>query len=30
MRNFAKLPVNNFQWIEYTCQLNKDFIKEYN
>ena len=22
--------VNNFEWIEYTCQFNKDFIKNYN
>ena len=24
-----KLPVNNFEWIEYTSQLNEDFIKSY-
>ena len=22
-----KLPVNNFEWIKYTSQINKDFIK---
>ena len=22
--------VNNFEWIKYTCQFNKDFIKNYN
>ena len=25
-----KLPVNNFEWIEDTSQLNKSFIKNYN
>ena len=25
-----KLPVNKFEWIEKTSQLNKDFIKNYN
>ena len=25
-----KLPVNNFEWIEDTSQLNEDFIKNYN
>ena len=25
-----KLPVNNFEWIKYTSQLNEDFIKSYN
>ena len=25
-----KLPVNNFEWIEYTSQFNEDFIKTYN
>ena len=25
-----KLPVNNFQWIKNTSQLNEDFIKNYN
>ena len=25
-----KLPVNNFEWIEDTSQLNKNFIKNYN
>ena len=25
-----KLPVNNFQCIEDTCQFNEDFIKSYN
>ena len=25
-----KLPVNNFEWIEETCQFNDDFIKNYN
>ena len=25
-----KLPVNNFEWIKYTSQLNEDFIKNYN
>ena len=25
-----KLPVNNFQWIEYNSQFNKDFIKTIN
>ena len=25
-----KLPVDNFEWIKYTFQLNKDFIKNYN
>ena len=24
------LPVNNFEWIKDTCQLNEDFIKDYN
>ena len=24
------LPVNNFEWIKDTSQLNKDFIKNYN
>ena len=24
------LPVNNFEWIEDTTQLNEDFIKNYN
>ena len=23
-----KLPVNNFAWIKYTYQFNKDFIKK--
>ena len=23
-----KLPVNNFEWIKYTSQLNEDFIKK--
>ena len=25
-----KLPVNNFEWIKDTSQLNEDFIKKYN
>ena len=25
-----KLPVNNFDWIKDTSQLNEDFIKKYN
>ena len=25
-----KLPVNNFEWIKYTCQYNEDCIKNYN
>ena len=25
-----KLPVNNFEWIKDTCQLNEDFIRAYN
>ena len=25
-----KLPVIDFEWIEYTSQLNEDFIKNYN
>ena len=25
-----KLPINNFEWIEDTSQLNEDFIKNYN
>ena len=25
-----KLLVNNFEWIEDTCQFNKDFVKNYN
>ena len=25
-----KCPVNNFEWIEDTCQINEDFIKNYN
>ena len=25
-----KLPVNKFEWIEYTPQFNNDFIKNYN
>ena len=25
-----KLPVNKFEWIEYTSLFNKDFIKIYN
>ena len=25
-----KLPVNNFGWIKYTFQFDKDFIKNYN
>ena len=25
-----KLPVNNFEWIEDTFQINEDFIKPYN
>ena len=25
-----KLPVNNFQWIKDTFQINEDFIKNYN
>ena len=25
-----KLPVNKFEWIEYTFQFNKDFTKNYN
>ena len=25
-----KFPVNNFEWIKYTPQLNDDFIKNYN
>ena len=25
-----KLPVNNFEWIEYTYQFNEDFIQKYN
>ena len=24
-----KLPVNNFEWIEGTSELNEDFIKKY-
>ena len=27
---FQKLPVNNFEWIEDTSQVNEDFIKSYN
>ena len=27
---FQKLPVNNFEWIEDTSQINEDFIKSYN
>ena len=30
MGNVAKLPVNNFEWIEDTSQFNEDFIKNYN
>ena len=25
-----KLPVNNFEWIKNTSQLNEDFIRNYN
>ena len=25
-----KLPVNNFEWIKNTSQVNEDFIKNYN
>ena len=25
---FQKLPVNNFEWIEDTSQINEDFINE--
>ena len=25
-----KLPVNNFEWIKDTSQLNENFIKSYN
>ena len=25
-----KCPVNNFEWLKDTSQLNKDFIKNYN
>ena len=25
-----KLPVNKFEWIEGTSQVNEDFIKNYN
>ena len=25
-----KLPVNNFEWIKDTCQLNENFIKSNN
>ena len=25
-----KLPVNTFEWIQETSQLNEDFIKNYN
>ena len=25
-----KLPVNNFEWLKDTSQVNKDFIKSYN
>ena len=25
-----KLPVNNFEWIKDTSQINEDFIKSYN
>ena len=25
-----KLPVHNFEWIEYTSQFNEDFIKDFN
>ena len=28
--NGQKLPVNNFEWIEDTSQMNKSFIKNYN
>ena len=28
--NVAKLPANNFKWIEYTSQFNGDFIRNYN
>ena len=24
------LPLNNFEWIKETCQLNEDFIKNCN
>ena len=24
-----RLPVNDFKWVEETCQFNKDFIKNY-
>ena len=24
------LPINSFEWIEYTSQFNEDFIKNYN
>ena len=27
---WQKLPVNNFEWIKDTSQLNEDFIKKYN
>ena len=25
-----KLPVNDFKWVEKTCQFNEDFTKNYN
>ena len=25
-----KLPADGFEWVEYTSQFNKDFIKSYN
>ena len=25
-----KLSVNDFKWVEETCQFNEDFIKSYN
>ena len=28
--NGQRLPVNNFEWIEDTSQMNKSFIKNYN
>ena len=30
MGNVAKAPVNSFEWIKDTSQLNEDFIKSYN
>ena len=30
VNNLQKLLVNNFEWIKYTSQFHKDFIKHYN